>query len=867
MLWIRRLWKTLRSSRTRREIERELSFHLAERVDQLQSEGLSKEEAMRRARSMFGNPAVQIDRTRDMDIALGVEALLRSIRHALRSLAGTPGFSATVVTTLAVGIGANSAVFSAIDAILLRPLPFPDSDRLVRVRQADEVETAIAPGRLEDWSRSSSTMEAITGFYTEEVSDTTRQVPERVRRAVVAPRFLQVLGVTPALGRDFSEAEMRLGGPRALLISDRYWRRHFAAAADVLAATVRLEGRAYSIVGVMPASFAFPDPRVDLWWPYPADAPLLREVAHSRTLQWYTGLGRLKPGVTAQQAAANLGNVQARLGVEYPETDAGIGVRIAPYKETMVGGVRESLWLLFGAVSVLLLVACTNIAALLLSRAARREHEIAVRFSLGASRAAVAGQLLTETTLLALAGSAAGLLVAVSASAVIQTLAPDLPRLEEVGVDRRLLAYTTISAVLVALLCGLFPAIRSTRGPLDVSRSGRTLVSSGNAVQWTLVGMQIALSVTLLAGAALLVRSAQALAQVDPGFDPQQTLAFRLSGNWTETQARDRLVERIDATLDGLARLPGVESVATSWSLPGAPRSYQIAFEPVEGRPRSEPALIAEWRTVSPEYFRTIRIPLLDGKPCRRPPPGGLPMEVMVNRTFARRYFDRRPVVGRHLTWENASQTGRIAGVVGDAREAGIDRDPAPTVYACDSAPNPFPWFLVRAKGEPLALAGAIRVELGAHEPLRSVYDLMPLDERIGDVYAQNRLRTALLTVFAATALSLACLGIYGTLSYAASRRRREVGLRLALGGQRSQIVRELAGHGLRVVILGSACGLGLSLALTRALAGMLYGVSPSDPLTLAIVVWIVLTVGSLAAMIPAARASRLDPVRVLREE
>jgi predicted permease len=867
MLWIRRLLKTLRSSRTRGEIERELSFHLAERVDQLQSEGLSREEAMRRARAMFGHPAVQVERTRDMDIALGVEALLRSIRHAFRSLAGTPGFSATVVTTLAIGIGANTAVFSTIDAILLRPLPFPHGDRLVRVRQAEEVETALAPGRLEDWSRSSSTMEAITGFYTEEVSDTTRQLPERVRRAVVAPRFLQVLGVTPALGRDFSEAELHLGGPRALLISDRYWRRHFAAAADVLAATVRLEGRAYSIVGVMPASFAFPDPRVDLWWPYPSDAPLLRDGAQSRRLQWYTGIGRLKPGVTRDQAAANLGSIQARLAVEYPETDAGIGVRIAPYKETMVGGVRESLWLLFGAVSVLLLVACTNIAALLLSRAARREHEIAVRFSLGASRAAVAGQLLTETTLLALAGSAAGLLVAVSASAVIRTLAPDLPRLEEVGVDRRILAYTTISAVLVALLCGLFPAIRSTRGALDVSRSGRTLVSGGNAVQWTLAGLQIALSVTLLAGAALLVRSAQALAQVDAGFDPQQILAFRVSGNWTENQDRDRLVERIDASLEGLATLPGVEAVATSWGLPGSPRSYQIEFELAGGRSKSEPSLVAEWRTVSPGYFGTIRIPLLEGEPCRRRPPGGLPTEVMVNRSFARRYFEGRPVIGQHLTWENASQTGRIAGVVGDAREAGIDRDPAPTVYACDIAPNPFPWFLVRTQGEPLALAGAIRVELAAREPLRSVYDLMPLDERIGDAYAQNRLRTALLTVFAATALSLACLGIYATLSYAVSRRRREVGLRLALGGRRSQIIRELAGQGLRVVILASVCGLGLSLVLTHSLAGMLYGVSPSDPATLAVVVWIVLSVGSLAAMIPAARASLLDPVRVLREE
>jgi len=377
----------------------------------------------------------------------------------------------------------------------------------------------------------------------------------------------------------------------------------------------------------------------------------------------------------------------------------------------------------------------------------------------------------------------------------------------------------------------------------------------------------VTLSVTLLAGAGLLLRSVEALSRVDPGFDPSRVLAFRLSGNWGETQDRDRLVRRIDVTLEELGALPGVESAATSWSLPGVPRQYQIEFELIEGRSDSEPPLVAEWRTVSPGYFRTLRIPFVAGEACRPRPDASAAPHVLVNRSFADQYFRGRSVIGLHLSWEAASRTGRIAGVVHDVRERGIDHDPAPTVYACDSAPNPFPWFVVRTRGEPLAMANAVRLKLKEVEPLRSVYDIRPLEEWIGGSYAQNRLRTVLVTIFAATALFLACLGVYGTLSYVVSLRRREVGLRLALGGVRSDVVRELVGGALQVVGLAGICGLALSIAFTRVLSGMLYGVSPQDPLTLVTVLGIVLAVGSLAALIPAARATAVQPMRVLREE
>lgn len=796
-----------------------------------------------------------------------MNALLRDLRYALRQLRRSPGFTAAAVLILGLGIGANSAVFSAIDAVLLRPLPFPDADRLVRVSQTlkGAPDAHIAPVRLEEWNRLSSTFEAITGYYPEDASDTSGDLPERLRRAWVAPRFLDVWGVTPALGRGFTAAEHREGGPSAALISDRYWRNRFGADPNVLDRAVRIGDRSSPIVGVMPASFLFPDREVDLW--FPVSGQFAQNSAQNRQLRWYTGVGRLKPGVTPAQARADLAVVQMQLGEQFPDPDREIGVHVEPLKETVVGGVRGSLWLVFGAVSVLLLIACTNIAALLLARAARRKQEIAVRLSLGASRTAVVGQLLTETAVLALAGAALGLLVAAGASAAFRVLAPELPRLEEVAIDGRILLYTVASAVAVALLSGLLPALRSTRGAGSLTTTGRTQVSPRHAPQWLLVGVQVALSVTLLAGAGLFLRSFEKLSRVDPGFDPTRVLAFRVSGNWSESADWDRLAQRISGTLDELGALPGVQAAATSWSLPGVPVQYQIEFELVEGRSETEAPLIADWRTVSPTYFETMRIPLLAGELCRQPLDAQSVSEVMVNRSFADRYFPDRSAIGLHLAWEDGSQTGRIAGIVGDARELGIDRDPAPTLYACSSSPSPFPAYLLRTSGEPLAIAGAVRRKLHELEPLRSVYEMAPLEERIEGAFAENRLRMVLLVLFAGTALSLACLGVYGTLSYAVGLRRREVGLRMALGALQSKIVLLFLLKALRVV--GFACGVGLALsfAFTRLLSGMLYGVSPSDPITLFGAVVMVMAIAALAALLPARRAARVDPMIALRTE
>ena len=866
MSWLRRLINTFGPDRLHRDIDRELSFHIAERADQLQAQGLSAEEAARRARIQFGNPIVQRERTRDVDIAGWVDDVLRNVRYAVRTLARVPGFTTTVVLTLALGIGANIAVFSAVDAILLRPLAFPDSDRLVRILQKNSrsTETPVAPVRLEDWNQLNSTFEGITGFYTEDVSETSADLPEQLRRAYVAPRFFEVWGMTPALGRGLTEAEHQPGGPAAVVISDRYWRRRFAADRDVLGRLVRVAGTTAPIVGVMRPSFRFPDPDVDAWFPRVND-----QITRFRQATWYTGIGRLEAGVTLAQARADLAAVQTRLGEQYPDSDRDITVLLEPLKETIVGRYRASLWLLFGGVTALLLITCTNVAALLLSRGTQRRSEVAIRLALGASRTTVAAQLLTETGVLALTGSALGLAVAAIVGAALRSLASDVPRLDEISIDGRLLLYSLASACVVLLLCGLMPVIRTARNGLasTAQDAGRTQVSTRSAIQWLLVGTQVALSVTMLAGAGLLVRSLHELSRVDPGFEPARVLSFRVSGNYAEFGDYARLLKRVDTALEELRALPGVEAAATTFSAPGVPTGFQVEFEIVEGRGNQGARMVAESRVVSPEYFETLRIPLVEGTLCRRQTRDAT--ELMVNRAFADRYLSGRPSVsGFHLANPNANvPPGRIAGLVGDVRESGLNQAPGPTVYFCSSAQGPTPYFLIRTQGDPAAIVQAVRVKLKELEPLRAVYDIAPLETRIGDAFEQDRLRTTLLALFAATALSIACVGLYGTVSYAVSRRRRESALRLALGALRRDIVRQFLTQGLRVAGIACACGLVLSITFARALSGMLYGVSPLDPATLASVAGIVLVVTTLAALIPAARAAFVQPMRALRED
>jgi putative ABC transport system permease protein len=861
-------WKSLFPKRASdAQMNSELRFHIEELTEANIAAGMSPEEARRRAVLEFGGHEQVKEELRDVYRIRLLDATTANLKSAFRFIRKSPTFSITVILTLALAIGANSAVFSAIDAIILKPLPFPDADQLTLVEQHNVKGAApltrVAPIRLDDWNRLNSSFQGLTGYYSEDVSESTGPLPEKVTRAWVYTRFFQVWGLAPALGREFTPEEETLNGPNAVLISDRFWRRRFNADPGVIGKNLRLDGRLYPVVGVMSPSFLFPDREADLWSPLPPGLSYGR----ARENNWFVVTGRLKPGVTVAQARADLETIQAQLAQQFPETDK-LSITVDALKETTIAGSRRSLWLLFGSVSLLLLIACTNIIALLLSRSAQRQHEISVRFSLGASRGALIAQLLTETFLLALIGSGLGLFLAAAASDIFRSLAAQLPRVEEIHLDTRIVLYSLACSLVVTFLCGLVPAIRGTRSSLSgsLAQASRSQVSGRNPLQWLLVGIQVALAVTLLAGAGLLLRSFQQLGRVTRGFDSSHILSFQLSMNWGETGDMKKLRQFTDRVLEILRATPGVESAAISVGVPGVPFKYQTELKLLEGRAESEPKLVTDNRFVSASYFATLRIPLLAGQLCRETDG---PPTVVVNRTFADSYFHGEPVIGHHLQSVSLGYTGpaEIVGIAGNARESTLDHAPAPTAYWCAPIAQPGTYFLVRTHNAPLTMAETIRRQIRDIEPLRSAYDFAPLEQHFSDGLAENRLRTILLSFFAATALSLACVGLYGTLSYNVNVRRREVGLRLALGALRGQIVKQFLWQGLAVCLLGCAAGFALAAASTRLLAGLLYGVSPTDAPTLGAVILLVLAVAAVASLLPSLRASRVDPMQVLRDE
>jgi putative ABC transport system permease protein len=863
-----RLRALFRRDLVERELHDELQFHIEQHIDKYVRAGLTRENACRRVRREFGGLDQVTEQCRDARGVGVVDDTMRNLRYAVRTLIKRPAFATVATVTLALGIGANSAVFSAIHAILLSPLPFPDGDRLMRLEQYEPKSVSssgfVAPPRLDDWQRMNATFEAMTGYYTDDMSETSGALPERLARAWVTPGFLQVWGVPPALGRGFTPDEERFGGPFAVIVSDRLWRRRFGADRQVLGRTVRIGPQSYPIVGVMPPSFQFPIPDVDVWMPSPVGAPYAR----SRQATWFTVIGRLRPHVTVADAQADLDRVQAQLAAAYPETDARLAVRILALKDVTVGGMSRSLWMLFAAVTVLLLIACANIAALLLARTADRQHEIAIRYSLGASRTSIVRQLLTEALVVAVLGSVAGLGVAAVALRAFRVLAGSLPRMTELQLDWTLVGYSLVCAVGTTMLFGLLPALRNTRREMgeSLAQRSRTVTAATHRLQWLLVGVQVALAVTLLFGAGLLLRSFEALAQVSPGFDPSHVLTFRITGNWGETVDLKALRRRMDVTLDAIRSLPGVEAAATSLAAPGIPFEFQTELRVLEGDAHPDRKILATSRVVSAGYNATVRIPVLAGKPCEPEPSLST---AVVNARFAALYFAGTPPIGLHVEVPSNPFLGTttIVGVLADAREQGLDREPVPIVYWCNSAPTPMPLFLVRTHGEPAALADTVRRRIHDIDSTRSVYEMMPLQERLSDTFAENRLRTALLSSFAATAVLLAAVGLYGTLSYVVAMRRREIGVRLAMGAFGRDILSSFLGQGLKVSLAGCVAGLAVAVAAGRALSGMIYGVSELDLPTFAGVVVLVIVTGALSSIWPAIRAARIEPTQVLRED
>jgi len=858
--WWRKLAGWLRRDRIDAELQEEMRFHLEMKASDSADE--------RAARQQFGNTALLLEDSRDAWGWPRIEAWLRDFKLAFRVIWKQPAFAATVVLTLALGIGASSTIFSLIDTVLVRPLPYPDSERIVALHEAklsdSRSRTRVSPGRLEDWHRLNKTFESIAGSYLDTMTDTTGQVPERVSGAFVAPRFFTVLNVPAALGRVLTPEEEQFGGPAAAVISDGLWRRRFGSDPSVIGKRVILTDQPFTIVGVMPPQFRYPDPSTEVWLPKQARPALLL----IREARFYAAIGRLKQGVTLESAGSDLAAIQKQLGDQYPKTDAGWTVAVEPLKDLMVGKVRLGLGLLLGSVSLLLLISCANVACLLLARLNSRAAEIATRCSLGAGRVAIARQLFAEGLVYSLAGGLLGMAAVYVGIGFLRKRLPDIPRISELEVDLRILALVVVVSVLAAVLFSLAPIQQTFRRDLAASLigAGSRVVGTRQRLPRFLVVAQLALATALLIGAGLFLRSMLRLQEAPLGFQPENILALRVSASFSESP--EAVVQRHQRILDAISTVPGVSAVAMSTGLPAAnstwPREFQLVGEPTA----DGTLLFASWRVVTAGYFQTLAIPLLDGRTCRMDADPKRPFEIVVNRSFAGLYYRGRNPIGRSIYQGPQGETAsEIVGVVADAREDGHNKEPQPVIYACGYLRYwPDADYLIQS-ARPASMANAVRAAIRTIEPSRPIYSVRPLTDALQGALSQTRFRTRLVTLFSVLALTLAAIGLYGVMAYMVTQRTREIGIRIALGARPARIAGEILRSGGVLVATGAAAGVVLALVAARLMTTLLYGVPPTDPATYLAATSVLLGVAILACLIPGRRATSIDPTQALREQ
>ncbi len=793
-------------------------------------------------------------------------------RIALRSLVRRPGFALTVGVLLALGIGVNTALFSVVYGVLISPLPYPDPSRLVTVFEATSAATQkqslVAPGRLEDWNRLNTTFAAIAGSYAENVTDASQAEPERLSGLRVSPRYFAVLGATPAVGRPFTPDEERLGGPLAAVISYGLWTRRYGQDPGVANRRLIVAGKGYTIVGVMPKTFA--SPSIDLWIPAQA-APFLMQLRDARFM---SGIGRMKPGVSIEQARADLVRVQRGLGEQFPKTDAGWSVALQDLKDARVGRSSTALVLLLGAVSVLLLITLTNIACLMLARLVQRQSEFAIRTALGATRTQVVASVMREALPLALGGALAGFGTAVVSTNLVRRLFADVPRIVEVQVDWRALSFAIAASLVAAVGFGLLPAITTTRpGGTTLAHSGRGLAGRGQRLQRLLVATEIAVTMALMASAGVLVRSFYNLNRVELGFDSHGTVLFHVGAAWDENRSRvGHLQEQLIADIQ---RMPGVQAAGITNFLPasGATLRHQVSLEG-EANTDDTNSMPAGSRTVSPGYLKAIRAPLLAGTWCPELRTDfTAPRKAMVNRRFVEVYGRGRNIVGRHLMWREIASRGtqaadEIVGVIGDIREDAINQPAYPYVYSCAVGGGwPDPEYVVRTAGDATTLLRSVRDLVHRIDGSRAVFGAELVDDYLDRTLDRPRSNAVMLTLFALAGMMLATIGLYGVMAHTVSTRRKEIGVRIALGARPSQVVGSIVGSACVLIGAGIAAGLGLMLVAQLMLRSAVFGISPFDGPTLAIAAALLSAVSCLAALVAGRRAAAMDPIDALRAE
>ena len=806
--------------------------------------------------------------------------MINDLRYAVRGLLKKPLFAVLTVLTLALGIGANAAIFSVVNGVLLRPLPYPHPERLMMVwiynpRQGFDKDVAPYP-TFADWRGQSRSFEQLAAYFGASVSLTGVGDPAQLRGARVTPSFFPTMNVQPALGRWFTEEDAKAGHERVVILEHGLWERRFGSDRSIVGRTIQLSGRPYEVVGVMPAGFQFPEDAT-VWVPLAPVDPYKR-LMESRGSFWLNVIGRLRAETPRAAAQGEMDTIARRLEQQYPHSNGGQGARLTPLHEEIVGDVRRALLVLLGAVGCVLLIACANVANLLLTRATGRQKEIAIRAALGAARTRILRQLLTESLVLALAGAAAGLLLATWSVAALQRVAPtNIPRLTSIAIDLPVVIFTLAIGLATGLIFGMAPAWQSASASQSeaLKEGGRSggEGSRGRRVRHALAVIEVAVALVLLIGAGLLARSFAAITRTDLGFNPRNVLALAIELPRQKYADGRRIVQFYEQLTERLAVLPGVRSVGVGSSvlLGRLPNSSTLV---VEGRPvpRDAVNIPVPFDTVTNGYFTTLGIPLTRGRLFGPEDTATAPMRVIVNEAFVHRFFPFEDPLGKRVTFNNPQDKNvqwlTIVGVVADTRRGGVDRPPwAELYFSLQQAPDSRLTVLVRTAGDPIAAARAAQEQVWAVDPGQPVTSIRTVEQLVARVQANRRFTMLMLGGFALVALVLATVGIYGVIAYSTAQRTQEIGIRVALGAARADVLRMVLIDGLRIAVIGSVIGLGAAAGMSRLLSGLLFGVSAHDPATFAALPLALLIVAALASWIPARRALAVEPITALRAE
>ena len=810
---------------------------------------------------------------------------LQDLRYGVRMLVKKPGFALIAVATLALGIGASTAVFSVFYAVLLRPLPFPNADRLVAVSENSlkSSDISVAYPDYLDWRAQQTVFEDMSARMPTGGIFVGANEPERVIGRLVTASFFSTLGIQPMLGRAFTETESTPGAPPVMVISHGLWQRQFGGSANAVGKSVIYNGEPWTVVGVMPSWFDFygrENINNDVFTPL--EYLTTQEFMHERKSHTVRVTARLKPGVTVDQARSELSAIAARLAMQHPSSNTGVGANTKSFLDDYVGDYRQSLRVIFAAVGFMLLIACANVANLMLARATTRRREIALRLALGASRWRITRQLLTESLIVAIVGGALGALLAVWGVNVLSKLnTGELSRIEEVSIDGRVLAFTLVTTLFVGLLSGLFPVLQSARlGLNDAIKEGDRVSSagSGGKLRRWLIASEVAMALMLLVGAGLTIKSFQNLTSVDPGFDPQNVLTFRMRLPDARYKEASQIFAFCNEAMSRVSALPGVERVAVSTGFPLG-RAGENGYE-VEGQPEPAPGRgpRSYRQDVSADYHAVLDIPLLEGRLFNDRDTENTPLVAIVDDEFVARSFPNQPareVLGKRLRFNERDGWLEIVGVVGHVKQSGLDEDGRAEIYR--------PWsqvpsrvradftramdMIVKTSVDPASLVASIKREIRVIDKNQPIAQVQTLEDKLTESVAPQRFTLLLLAIFAVIALLLACAGIYGVMSYAVNQRTHEIGVRMALGARQVDVLKLMIREGMGLVVIGLALGLAGSFALTRVMRGMLFGVTPTDATTFISVSVVLIVVALLACYFPARRATRVDPLVALRYE